>query len=114
MHTVRHGLRIAWAILFCGFAGCSLHPLEDAINRGKTPQALDLIDRGKGLGEVDSYDQTPLHWAAQRDDAEIAKLLIAKGESVDARDRWVKRRSLSRPIIAMFRYAGSSWTAARR
>src|SRR5277367_1433444 len=89
MHLIgKCSMPIACAILMCAVAGCASLPLENAIRLDQTEQALVLINRGQGLTETDNSNQTPLHWAALRDNAEITKGLISKGAFVDSRDRW--------------------------
>ena len=45
-----------------------------------------LIDNGAEVNAKGNYDLTPLHMAASRNSAEVAKLLIDKGAEVNAQD----------------------------
>jgi ankyrin repeat protein len=75
-------------VIACAAGGCaSLHPLEDALRHDDTPQALELIQQGRGLGERDYFDQTPLHLAAIGGDVDVAKALIGKGAAIEATNK---------------------------
>lgn len=75
-------------LLLCPLAGCASFPLENAINRNDAARAVDLINQNQGLGEVDGFGRTPLHDAARMENPDVARLLLAKGATVDARDNW--------------------------
>jgi ribosomal protein L37AE/L43A len=60
-----------------------------AIYLGQTEIARLLISRASDVNVriTSSDDSTPLHWAAERANIEIARLLLAKGAQVDAKTK---------------------------
>jgi uncharacterized protein len=54
-------------------------PLADALARGDKAAALQLLAEGADVNEAQPDGMTALHWAALRNDAEIADLLLARG-----------------------------------
>lgn len=69
------------------FWGCAALHLACAEGSGNSvPLATLLLDRGAKVNAVDTWDQTPLHFAARAGSAEMCKLLICRGAAIDAAD----------------------------
>ncbi len=60
-------------------ADASHSPLADALARGDKAAALQLLAEGADVNEAQPDGMTALHWAALRNDDEIAELLLARG-----------------------------------
>src|SRR5213082_1123787 len=67
--------------------------LNIAANAGDLALLRKLIDGGAAL-EPKLDDYTPLHVAAQRGDAEMAELLLARGAKVDFTYQFNRRTAL--------------------
>lgn len=62
--------------------------LIDAIISNDAQKVRELLEKGIDPNQTDDWAMvTPLHYAAFNDRLEIAKLLIAAGAEVNARDR---------------------------
>jgi ankyrin repeat protein len=61
--------------------------LVDAARHGDAATARALLERGSSVNDALGDGMTPLHWAAYNDDAELAKLLLARGARIDATTR---------------------------
>ena len=80
------GLAVAW-LLLPAFAAASNSPLADAAMEGDADRVRQLIGRGADLAAAQGDGMTALHWAAFRDDLEVADLLLAADAEVMAATR---------------------------
>jgi ankyrin repeat protein len=85
--------RISWvvAVLFAVTLGGSELRLIDAVKAGKPDAVQALLRTPAGAGSVNIAEPdgtTALHWAAQNDELEIAKLLVSAGANVNAANRY--------------------------
>jgi len=62
--------------------------LIDAVKHNDTPAVRSLIAQRVDVNAAESDGSTALHWAAQRDNPEIAGLLIAAGANARAANRY--------------------------
>ena len=61
----------------------------DAVRRGDAPRVARLLNRHPNLvSVVDENGKTGLHWAAETDHADVARLLIDGGAEIEAMTRW--------------------------
>jgi ankyrin repeat protein len=61
----------------------------EAVKRGDTPAVADLLRRQPELARcAGEYDKTGLHWAAETDQAEVARHLIDAGADIEAKTSW--------------------------
>lgn len=61
----------------------------DAVMRGDTSVVAQLLDRLPELVSVsDEHGKTALHWAAESDEAEMARILLDAGADLEARTAW--------------------------
>ncbi len=60
--------------------------LFSAIEAGSFEYAKAALKAGADANAKDKYLDTPLHWAACNENAEIALMLIANGADINARD----------------------------
>lgn len=75
-----------------------------AIKNGDTQTALELIQAGKGLNEIDSeLRQSPLHWACRENNKEIVEALIGAGVSID-----IANPKGQTPLMLASQYADTS------
>ncbi len=73
-------LVLGLALGISGWVAASPHsPLADALARGDKAAALQLLAEGADVNEAQPDGMTALHWAALRNDGEIADLLLARG-----------------------------------
>ena len=68
-------------------AGGSDSPLPDAAQAGDRAAVACLLGAGADVDERAADDTTALHWAAYRDDANLAALLLAAGADPNAANR---------------------------
>jgi ankyrin repeat protein len=61
--------------------------LFEAISITPLDRARSAINAGANVNALGQWQQTPLHYAAMADDADIARLLIEKGADVNALDK---------------------------
>lgn len=69
-------------------AAASERPLVDAARTGDAAAVRALLERGAWVGTLEPDGTTALHWAAHREQVEIAGLLLAAGAAVDAANRY--------------------------
>jgi ankyrin repeat protein len=60
--------------------------LHFAAARGDLDKCRELISRGYSVNDFDELGHTPLHYAVKDEQIEAAKLLLAAGANVNARD----------------------------
>jgi len=61
----------------------------DAVRRGDASAVARLLNRDPNLARVaGEYEKTGLHWAAETDQAEVARLLIDAGAEIEAKTTW--------------------------
>src|SRR3954471_1163873 len=79
------GLCVALA---CGsIASAATSPLADAAMRGDNDAVKALLKQKADVHAAQGDGSTALHWAAHRDDVELANLLIAAGANLKAKTR---------------------------
>ncbi len=61
--------------------------VADAVMRGDTASVRLLLKQGADVNAAQADGMTALHWAAQRGDAELTKMLVFAGARVDALTR---------------------------
>jgi ankyrin repeat protein len=61
-------------------------PLADLIESDRRAAALELIDEGADVNAAQGDGTTPLHWAAYKLDAELVRVLLARGAKPDAKN----------------------------
>jgi ankyrin repeat protein len=62
-------------------------PLADAVERGDRPRIEALLRGGADVDAAQADGTTALHWAAHREDVELARRLIAAGAKANAANR---------------------------
>jgi ankyrin repeat protein len=61
----------------------------NAVKQGDGPAVAELLRRQPELvTAADEYDKTGLHWAAEKDHIEIARLLLDAGADIEAKTNW--------------------------
>jgi len=81
-----------WALVM--FAGAHVvaaegdTPLVDAVKRADTPRVRALLLKHIDVNAPEADGMTALHWAAQRDDVDVAGLLIRGGANPKAVTRY--------------------------
>jgi ankyrin repeat protein len=61
----------------------------NAVKQGDGPRVAELLRQEPELiTAADEYDKTALHWAAEKDHAEIARMLLDAGADVEAKTNW--------------------------
>lgn len=61
----------------------------NAVKQGDGPAAEELLRRQPELIiAADEYDKTALHWAAEKNHAEIARMLLDAGADIEAKTNW--------------------------
>ena len=61
----------------------------NAVKQGDGPGVEELLRRQPELITVaDEYDKTALHWAAEKNHAEIARMLLDAGADIEAKTNW--------------------------
>ncbi len=68
-------------------AGAAVKPVVDAAARGAFETVRQLLRDGADVNAVQGDGMTALHWAAERGDADLAKILIYAGGNVEAGTR---------------------------
>ena len=67
------------------------HPREfiDAVRVGDTSAVAHMLDGTPELARTaDEHGKTGLHWAAETDQGDVARLLIDSGAEIDAKTAW--------------------------
>ncbi len=83
--TMLSALVLALAVL--GAAGPTDSPVADAAERGDLEAVRALLRDGADVNTAQSDGMTALHWAASRNDAEVARTLLYAGATVRATTR---------------------------
>ncbi len=85
----KHGLPVTWLALALLLSGAtpSPAPVADAAMRGELDTVRALLDEGADVNAPQGDGMTALHWAAVRDDAALATLLLRARASVRAATR---------------------------
>ena len=83
---------LCMAILLAGAGGQVLAapadaPLADAAMRGDLDAVQELLSRQADVNAAQGDGTTALHWAAYRDDVEMARLLVEAGADVAVKTR---------------------------
>ena len=61
----------------------------NAVKQGDGPTVAELLRRQPELiAAADEYDKTGLHWAAEKDQIEVARLLLDAGADIEAKTNW--------------------------
>lgn len=64
-------------------------PLHVAVvKEGKQEIVKLLLERGADIESKDQYGQTPLHWAAIKNDLEVLKVLVKKNANLNAKNEF--------------------------
>jgi ankyrin repeat protein len=79
---------LAFALASAVFAAESRLTLIDTVKIQDIAKVRALLAQHTNVNATDADGSTALHWAAQRDNAEIARLLIAAGANVKAATRY--------------------------
>lgn len=62
-------------------------PIHDAARKGNVAKVKELLDADPGLvSSKDKMGKTPLHYAAENDQKDVAELLIDHGADINTRD----------------------------
>ncbi len=125
---MRTGLRVdvmgalLMAALLAGAAVWGMFPedpMVDAAKRGDTAALRELIRQGADVNQASGDGMTALHWAAQRGDVEMARLVTDAGANVRAGTRignytplHLASRAGSAPVVEALLEAGSEVNAA--
>ncbi len=65
------------------------HEFMEAVKRGDAPVVADLLRSRPGLARfAGEHDKTGLHWAAETDHAEPARILLDAGADIEAVTSW--------------------------
>lgn len=65
------------------------HEFLEAVKRGDTATVADLLRHRPELARfAGEHDKTGLHWAAETDQAEVARLLLNAGAEMEANTSW--------------------------
>src|SRR5262245_37490256 len=81
------GQTVAQILLFVWLTPGSDTRLPDAAMRGDRMEVQSLLNQKVDVNSAQGDGHTALHWAAYRDDLEIAGAVIRSGAKVDARTR---------------------------
>lgn len=79
---------VAVSLAAAATGAASDRPLVDAVRTGDAAAVRALLERGARVGTPEPDGTTALHWAAHREQMEIAGLLLAAGAAVDAANRY--------------------------
>ena len=85
--TTKRGVLAIVAWLACA-AALAESQLADLLQDGRRDAALELIEQGADVSASQGDGTTPLHWAAYRLDAELARLLLDRGANADVKNRY--------------------------
>jgi ankyrin repeat protein len=83
---------VALALLIAGLRAADLRPVDrqliDAVKNSDAHAVRSMIQQHADVNATEADGFTALHWAAQRDNLEIANLLIAAGANVKAASQY--------------------------
>ncbi|MBF0386862.1 MAG: ankyrin repeat domain-containing protein [Candidatus Omnitrophica bacterium] len=65
---------------------CKEEQLHFAAQDGDLNKCKELIEQGFSVNQFNDMAKTPLHYAAEKEQPEVVKLLIASGADVNAHD----------------------------
>jgi uncharacterized protein len=68
--------------------------LWEAARAGDAARVASLVDQGADVNARARYDMTALHFAADKGQLEVVRLLVARGANVNAQDTFYRTRSL--------------------
>lgn len=74
----------AWCL---GAAGAANSPVADAAMRGDRQAVRELLADGSDVNAPQGDGMTALHWASERGDVELARMLLAAGAAVESTTR---------------------------
>ncbi len=76
-------LMVAATVMLIGTSAALAGPLHDAVKDGDLARLQELVAAGEDLTAQDKFVGTALHWAALKDNADAARLLIDAGTDVN-------------------------------
>ncbi len=85
---------IAATVLLIGTSVAFAGPLHDAVKDGDLARLQELIAAGEDLTAQDKNVGTALHWAALKDNIDVARLLIEAGTDVNLPNTGSKQTAL--------------------
>ena len=74
-------------VLGVAVAAQSAAPVADAAMEGDRPAVRTLLQQGRDVNAAQGDGMTALHWAAMKNDAELAQMLVYAGANVRATTR---------------------------
>ena len=74
-------------VLGVAVAAQSAAPVADAAMEGDRPAVRTLLQQGRDVNAAQGDGMTALHWAAMKNDAELAQMLVYAGANVKATTR---------------------------
>jgi len=75
---------MAFAVAAMAVSAQSKSPIADAAQRGDTAAVRALLQDGADVAAAQGDGMTALHWAAERGDAELSRILITAGSNTGA------------------------------
>src|SRR5262245_53544128 len=89
--SVRLRIAAVCLLLLCGPVAAAQAPastLFDRIRAGDRAASLRLISEGADVNPTEADGATPLHLAAEREDADLVRALLQRGANVKAANRY--------------------------
>ena len=114
----RRPLFAALVICACAVPAGAQVAIVDAIKAGDVARVRALVDKRADVNATQQDGTTPLHWAVDRDQPEIAQMLIRAGANVKAANRfgatplWLASLNGNAKTIAMLIEAGADAKSA--